>query len=554
MSLNCNEINLILDELDLTGGFVQDVTQNGFDSLALFVYKPGRSKTVFVSLTQNACRICEVKRKIPKNEKPLRFNELLRSRLKGARVSSCEQIGMERIIQIKTVRTGSIYVMPAAQERIHSKKKSANRQKELRQEAADDGASAREELSLFVRLWSGAANIFLCDKDNVIIDCFYRRPAKGEVSGAKLILPLADKQSAEKAKADYPARDFEKLFALKGKIFKASASFESGKAKPLSFNEQVDLYYTTLAQDSQAEVLLEQAERWYNAKKSRLEGALDRLIEKRDDFKNAEQWKHQGDLILTFAHLFPSRALKSKSSLRQEGESIQPQSAESNRQYLECEDYESGKTVRIKIDPFKSAQENAALFYETYKKQSGALESLEHDIAQTQKTISELDKTYAKMREERNPLKLEQFLRKAKKPKQQDKKEPGLRYEINGWSLLVGRDAGENDELLRRYAKGSDTWMHTRDCAGGYVFIKNRAGKTVPLDILLYAGNLAVYYSKARKNAAADLYYTQVKHLRRAKNAPKGTVIPTNEKNIHIKLDEAKLRYLDDLNRELLTP
>ena len=87
-------------------------------------------------------------------------------------------------------------------------------------------------------------------------------------------------------------------------------------------------------------------------------------------------------------------------------------------------------------------------------------------------------------------------------------------------------------------------WLHVRDYHGGYVFIKNRPGKTVPLEILLYAGNLAVYYSKARKNGSADLYYTQVKHLRRAKNAPKGTVLPTNEKNLFIKLDEAKIRQI----------
>ena len=92
-------------------------------------------------------------------------------------------------------------------------------------------------------------------------------------------------------------------------------------------------------------------------------------------------------------------------------------------------------------------------------------------------------------------------------------------------------------------------WLHTRDFSGGYVFIKARPGKTVPLDILLYAGNLAVYHSKARRNGQADLYYTEVKYLRRAKDGPKGLVLPTHEKNLHIKLDEEKLRTLDDLEK-----
>ena len=126
------------------------------------------------------------------------------------------------------------------------------------------------------------------------------------------------------------------------------------------------------------------------------------------------------------------------------------------------------------------------------------------------------------------------------------KKHPGLTYLLNGWTILLGRTASENDELLRHHVKGQDMWMHTRDYSGGYVFIKNRNGKTIPLDILLNAGNLAVYHSKARKNGSADLYYTQVKHLRRAKNAPKGTVLPTNEKNLSIKIESERLKIMEE--------
>ena len=107
-------------------------------------------------------------------------------------------------------------------------------------------------------------------------------------------------------------------------------------------------------------------------------------------------------------------------------------------------------------------------------------------------------------------------------------------------------DADENDELLRHHVKGQDLWFHTRDFPGGYVFIKAKSGKSVPLEIMLIAGNLAVHYSKARKNGEADLYYTQVKHLRRAKNGPKGLVLPSNEKNLHVKLDTRLLRQLEE--------
>lgn len=86
--------------------------------------------------------------------------------------------------------------------------------------------------------------------------------------------------------------------------------------------------------------------------------------------------------------------------------------------------------------------------------------------------------------------------------------------------------------------------MHTRDFPGGYVFIKNQKDKTIPLEVILDAANLAILYSKAKNAGVADLYYTQVKYLRRAKNGPLGLVLPTNEKNLHVTLDDKRVSNL----------
>ena len=507
MSLNCNEIDLILSELDLTGAFIQEIVQPNFNSIALYTYKPGLPQTIFISLAAGECRFCETRRKITKNEKPLRFQEILKSKIKGARILSCEQIGKERIVKMKLEKAGTIYVMPQAQEHAAKKAKSAQ----------NDGED--ESFTLYVRLWSNAGNIFLCDKDDVILDSFYRRPAKGELSGEKFVLPeIKDIRDYSEYEKRFPIRDFSEI------DFSTSLHFgrndndtlaHSGRngTENLTFNQKVDLYYSENAAESSLESLLEQAAKWYESHRSKQAAALERLKEKREIFKNASQYKHQGDLILAFGYALDGN--------------------------------ETGKKVSIKIDPKKNAQENAAEYYETYKKQTSGLENLEYDIETAEKALSELEKKYTQIIAEKNPIKLEQILRKTQKPKQQEKKaHPGLDFLIDGWQIIVGRDASENDELLRHTVKGADMWLHVRDYHGGYVFIKNRPGKNVPLEILLYAGNLAVYYSKARKNASADLYYTQVKHLRRAKNAPKGTVLPTNEKNLFIKLDEVKIRKI----------
>ena len=509
VSLNCNEINLILSELNLAGSFIQEITQPGYDTMAFSVYKEGQAKTIVICAAGGATRINETRRKVPKNDKPLRFMEFLKSKIKGAKILSCSQIGLERIIKFEL-------------------------------------GHGDERFNMFVRLWSGAANIILCDQENKILDTMFRRPQKGEVTGGlfdeNALIENAKKKAEQNAaqggtqaqdgaagastgaaaaqKDRFPIRDFADV--------QEEVSSLHPDWPPLTFNQKVDWFYSERASTLSRDALLEKANAWYESRHSRQEAALERLKKKKSDFENADKKKHWGDLILSNAHLI-----------------------DGSSNFLECEDYQSGATVQIKIDPKKTAQANAAVYYDLYKKELSGAEELKAEIELSQKKLAALDKAYQEILNEKNPIRIEQLLRKDSAPKQKIKKtHPDLDYTVNGWYILVGRDADENDELLRRHVKGSDMWLHTRDCPGGYVFIKYRAGKTVPLDILLDAGNLAVYFSKARKNGKADLYYTQVKHLRRAKNGPKGLVLPTQEKNLSVTLDPARLKRLEALKSE----
>ncbi len=478
MSLNCNEIDKILEELKIDGYFIQDIIQPGYDTIAFYTYANGEAKTVLVCTAQNSCRINETRRKISKNDKPLRFMEFLRSKIKGSRIVQAKQIGQQRIIKMDLIH-------------------------------------GDEQFILYLRLWSNAANLILCDTENNILDTMFRRPAKGEVTGGKFVVP--EDNGNHKV---WPVRDF------------AEIAEEYAAAHPdypdLSFNQKVDIWYSEHAQTLSREALLEQAEKWYNTTHSRMVNALEKLKAKQLEFSNCDQLKHYGDLILSYSYLI-----------------------DGSSRFLECEDYDTGKTVRIQIDPDKNAQSNAGEYYERYKKAQSGGESLVHDIEIAQKKIEKVEKMYQEMLNEQNPVRIEQLLRKDTTPKQQKKKEhPGLDYTVNGWYILVGRDANENDELLRHHVRGSDMWLHVRDFPGGYVFIKNRPGKTVPLDILLDAANLAVYYSKARNAGKTDLYYTFVKYLRRAKNGPKGLVLPTHEKNLCIEPDKDRLARLDSIRQE----
>jgi predicted ribosome quality control (RQC) complex YloA/Tae2 family protein len=123
-----------------------------------------------------------------------------------------------------------------------------------------------------------------------------------------------------------------------------------------------------------------------------------------------------------------------------------------------------------------------------------------------------------------------------------------LSFTSGPFTILVGRNARENDALLRRHVRGNDTWLHARDYPGGYVFIRSIPGKSIPLDTLLDAANLALLYSRGKDSAQGDVFYTRVKYLKRVKEAKTGLIIPTQEKNLHVKLDSGRIRRLQRNN------
>jgi len=358
---------------------------------------------------------------------------------------------------------------------------------------------------LYLRLWSNAANVILTGKEGTILDAMRRLPKRGEITGGR----YTPECSAGQTKKLYETRD------LPGKD---------------SFNKRIDSWYAEHGGRLSLEQLREEVRRTIEKNRNRLEAAMERLREKESDYAGGECYKEYGDTILSNAA------------------SLTPDDS-----WLEA-DNGSG-IIRIELNPRESPAENAARYYEQYRKRKNGLGDLRKEIAAGEQELLRLAETEHLLLEETNSLRLEALLKKFKSrsnkysagPRSSAKPQerPGLSFADGDWLILVGRSAAENDELLRRHVKGNDLWLHVRDWAGSYVFIKNRPGKTVPLEILLDAGNLALFYSKGRNNGRGNLYYTQVKYLRRAKNAPKGLVIPTQEKNISIILEESRLKKIE---------
>jgi predicted ribosome quality control (RQC) complex YloA/Tae2 family protein len=371
--------------------------------------------------------------------------------------------------------------------------------------------------NLYVRLWSNAANFIVADEDGNVLDAMRRLPKKGEVTGGHYV-PPAEKQENENR--EFTIRELPDV------------NSEGNN----SFNAKIDAFYAEKGGALSLEALKEQARRNCEGSIGRLQAALEKLKAKEADYASADRLREYGDIILANIALINS-----------------------GDEWLEADNFynndsDAGGKIRIKLDPHARPSAQAELYYEQYTKAKNGLDNIRAEITAGQHELDEVEKKLAALLSEDNPLVLAKLLKTgAAKPHPaaaQDKKRPGLSFRRGDWLIIVGRDASENDALLRHHVKGGDMWLHARDFPGSYVFIKQRAGKSFPLEILLDAGNLAIFYSKGRNNAEGDLFYTPVKYLRRAKNGPKGLVIPTQEKNLRVKLDEKRLKELESCRVE----
>jgi predicted ribosome quality control (RQC) complex YloA/Tae2 family protein len=116
-----------------------------------------------------------------------------------------------------------------------------------------------------------------------------------------------------------------------------------------------------------------------------------------------------------------------------------------------------------------------------------------------------------------------------------------------GYTILVGRNNEQNDQLTMRFANGNDLWLHVGGGRpGSHVVVRLPKEKTASLETLLDAATLAVHFSKARGERRIEVVYTHKKHVKKPKGLPAGAVVPSQTRAVTVQLDEARLKRLLD--------
>lgn len=467
MSLNCEEIDAILLEEPLEGAKIQNIFQPTFDAIVFELYVRQKALFYLISIAHSACRLHPLSAPPPKNNRPLRFMECLRARIRGGTILSVRQLGKDRIVDFEIVRSN------------------------------DEGLP--QHLHLYARLWSGAGNILLVNENSTIIDALRRLPSRHEVSGAGFLYPseaagtkaLSHKYSVRELPGDGP------------------------------FWKRVEAFYAAHSGQLSLETLRPILEERYLRKKQALERRLSALEQTLEDYSLADRYRQIGDILL------------SGYATKKEGA----------KTFAETFDFYEQRELLVEIDPNLDQPANAALYYEKYRKACDGKADVESEISRVLASLAQLEQWHARYSAETDPLVLARALKKGGTARTKQKEVyPCLHAEYRGWIILVGRSAKENDELLRHVVKGSDLWLHARDYPGSYVFVKAQKNKSIPPEVMNAAARLAIYYSKARKNASGDVHMTYVKNLRRVKNGPVGLVIPYLEKNLYITFTESQIR------------
>lgn len=95
----------------------------------------------------------------------------------------------------------------------------------------------------------------------------------------------------------------------------------------------------------------------------------------------------------------------------------------------------------------------------------------------------------------------------------------------DGWTVLVGRTAEDNDVLTLKLASPRDFWLHVAGEPGSHVVIRNPENlDRPPRETLRYAAGLAAGYSKARKGGRVSVHFTFCEEVSKPRGLPAGKV------------------------------
>lgn len=110
----------------------------------------------------------------------------------------------------------------------------------------------------------------------------------------------------------------------------------------------------------------------------------------------------------------------------------------------------------------------------------------------------------------------------------------------DGFTILVGKNSRQNEEVTFHQAAANDIWLHARGVPGAHVIIK-AAGRDIPVSTIEQAASVAAFYSQSRGTTTTPVDYTLQRHVRHMKGGGPGMVIYERERTVYVAPENPQL-------------
>ena len=237
-----------------------------------------------------------------------------------------------------------------------------------------------------------------------------------------------------------------------------------------------------------------------------------------------------------------------------------------------AEDYRTGESVEIPLDPKISPAANLEVYFARYQKQSRGELVIRTQIEEVESAQFGLDtverKLEAALRQE--PINLQELesiealpevrrllhryspKRKPAAPPARVSKKSDIpsrflpkRYKTqDGLEIWVGRSDEGNDYLTTRLARGNDLFFHLEGYPGSHVVLRTEGRTDPPSASLLDACELAAHFSKLKNAGTVDIHFAPIKDVKKPKGAKPGLVYVRKGKTIHLKRNPKRLQNI----------
>ena len=365
--------------------------------------------------------------------------------------------------------------------------------------------------TLVAQLTGKAANLLLLDERGYVIDALRPPRGDGQEVGHKYQPP-----PRPPAKASTSAHTVER------------GNFDT-------LSEAADNYYRELEEARRFDARASAARARLRKEIAQREKLRQHLMHDLESHGSADEHKRVGDLLL--ANIATAKRTGNKVTLT---------------------DYyaEDAPLVEIEVDENLTLQEEAARRFNRYTKARRAAREIAKRLAGLEQELETLDARREELEEAisaRDEAALESFTgekkeedaRGAKSRRQKsDDIVPGARRyrSSDGYEILVGRAARDNDHLTFRVARPHDLWLHAADYPGSHVIVRNPTRADIPHRTIIEAAQLAALFSQARRDAKVDVHYTQRKFLSKPKGAQPGLVRMSSFRSITVEPGEPVAR------------